>query len=67
MPARELDGVTIDERAPVRHCKVCPAELWFGYTKDGRRCPFDVVDGVKTTITHFSTCPGVRQFEKKRA
>jgi hypothetical protein len=45
---------------------VCSGTIWFGRTKAGRPCPFDVVDGQKTTVTHFSTCPEVRQFERKR-
>lgn len=66
MTARELPGVEIDEHAPIQRCKACPAQIWFGRTAAGKPCPFDVVDGVKTAITHFSTCPGVRQFERKR-
>ena len=61
-----LDGVEIDESARVQHCKACNALIWFGRTKAGRPCPFDVVDGARTTVTHFSTCPEVRQFERKR-
>lgn len=63
---RALAGVAVDETARVQHCKVCGALIWFGYTATGKRCPFDVVDGARTTITHFSTCPEVRQFEKGR-
>jgi hypothetical protein len=60
-----LSGVEVDATAPVQHCKVCGALIWFGLTRAGKRCPFDVVDGARTTITHFSTCPEVRQFERR--
>jgi hypothetical protein len=63
---RALSGVVIDENAPVQRCRVCPNQIWFGRTAAGKACPFDVVDGVKTTVTHFSTCPGVRHFERQR-
>lgn len=61
-----LDGVEIDETAPVQYCKACGALIWFGRTKAFKRCPFDVVDGHRTAITHFSTCPEVRQFKHWR-
>jgi hypothetical protein len=64
---RALDGVQVDDSAPIKRCSACGAELWFGRTKAGKPCPFDVVDGQKTTVTHFSTCPQVRQFERRRA
>ena len=64
---RELPGVKIDEHAPIKRCSVCPAEIWFGFTANGRRNPFDVIDGQRTAITHWSTCKNVRAFEKGRA
>lgn len=66
MTPRVLEGVVIDEQARVAHCKVCGAPMWWGYTAAGKRNPFDIVDGVRTAVTHFSTCPEVRQFEKGR-
>jgi hypothetical protein len=63
---RELPGVQIDAHARVQHCKACGALIWFGYTNAGKRCPFDVVDGARTAITHFSTCKNVRQFTRER-
>lgn len=59
---RVLEGVVIDQSAPIQRCRVCPAEIWFGRTKAGKPCPFDVVNGARTAITHFSTCPNVRRF-----
>jgi hypothetical protein len=63
---RVLAGVHIDAAAPVTRCKVCGAPMWWGLTKAGKRCPFDVTGGVRTAVTHFSTCPEVRQFERGR-
>ena len=64
---RELAGVVIDEQAPIKRCKVCPALVWFGFTANGKRNPFDVIDGQRTAVTHWSTCKNVRAFEKGRA
>jgi len=61
-----LEGVQIDDSSPVQHCKGCGALIWFGLTRAGKRNPFDVVDGARTAVTHFSTCPEVRQFERRR-
>jgi|SRR6516164_1829187 hypothetical protein len=63
---RELAGVRIEVQAPIQHCLACGALIWFGLTKKGKACPFDVVDGARTTVTHFSTCREVRQFERGR-
>jgi hypothetical protein len=59
---RVLDGVEINHGARVERCKACGALIWFGRTKAGRPCPFDIVDGEHTAVTHFSTCPMVRVF-----
>lgn len=64
---RVLSGVTIDQDAPIQRCRVCPAQIWFGRTAAGRSCPFDVVDGERTAITHFSTCLNVRRFTGSKA
>lgn len=66
MTPRTLDGVVIDETARAARCKVCGAPIWWGYTREKKRCPFDIVDDTRTAVTHFSTCPEVRQFEHGR-
>ena len=53
----ELRGVRVDTGARVVYCKYCGSEIWWGYTANKRRNPFDVVDGKHTAITHWSTCP----------
>lgn len=53
----ELRGVTIDREARLSRCHYCERLIWWGRTARGKRNPFDVVDGERTTITHWSTCP----------
>ncbi len=43
----------------VMACRVCNALVYFGFTANGRRCPFDVIDGQPTEISHFTSCPRV--------
>ncbi len=62
---RVLDGVQIDVQARIERCRLCNAPMWWGRTKAGRACPFDVVDGERTAVTHFSTCPKVREMDRK--
>jgi hypothetical protein len=64
---RVLEGVRIDSQAFVVHCKSCGALIWWGYTPAGKANPFDVVDGARTAITHFSTCPDAPRWTKKRS
>jgi len=40
-----------------RACSTCGALMWWGYTRNQRRNPYDFVDGNFTNISHFSTCP----------
>lgn len=63
---RELPGVEIPSDVAIVRCKACPALIWWGLTAAGKRNPFDVVDGQPTAVTHFSTCPNVRRFERGR-
>ena len=63
---RELAGVVIDEQAPIQHCRSCGASIWWGKTAKGKSNPFDVVDGVRTAVTHFSTCPQAPQWSKRQ-
>jgi hypothetical protein len=62
---RALDGVAVDKTAPVQRCRSCGALVWWGTTKAGKSNPFDVVDGARTAVTHFSTCPQARQWSKR--
>jgi hypothetical protein len=62
---RVLPGVDIDATAPVTQCRSCGALIWWGRTAAGKRCCFDVVDGARTAITHFSTCPDARGWSKR--
>jgi len=57
---RELPGVEVDECARIEHCRSCGALIWWGKTAAGKPNPFDVVDGARTAVTHFSTCPQAR-------
>ena len=51
--------------ARIKRCSTCDAPIiWFD-TPGGNRAPFDVVDGQKTAINHFTTCPHAKQHRKK--
>lgn len=72
---RELAGVTIDQRAPIRQCQFCRKPIWWGLTARKKKNPFDVLirpDGSpqRTAITHWSTCTereqASRQFQSQR-
>ena len=63
---RVLEGAQVDSDARVVACKVCGRPIAWGKTRAGKANPFDIVDGVRTAITHFSTCPNVREFEHGR-
>lgn len=67
---RVLAGASIEPDAKIQRCTACGAEICFGVTAKGRRCPFDVHRGAdgsieRSAVTHFSTCPEVRQFTKR--
>lgn len=62
---RVLNGVAIDASAVIQHCRSCGALVWWGKTGKGKPCPFDVVDGARTAISHFSTCPDAKQWSKR--
>jgi hypothetical protein len=55
------NGVT----AVVTTCRSCRAPVYWGYTAKGKRCPYDVVDGAATEISHFATCPQAKQWTKR--
>jgi hypothetical protein len=64
MPGLELK-VEIDPTARIEHCRSCGAAVWWGKTAGGKWNPFDVQDGERTRVTHFSTCPDAKRWSKK--
>jgi hypothetical protein len=47
----------------VQPCKVCHRSIYFGYTAKGKRCPYDITDeGEPTEVSHFTTCPNIRDW-----
>jgi hypothetical protein len=62
---RTLEGVEIVADAPIQRCRSCGALTWWGLTAKGRQCPFDVVDGARTAISHFSTCPDAKNWKRR--
>lgn len=49
----------------VERCRSCGAAIVWGYTKNGRPCPYDFVDGQATTVSHFATCPQASRWSKR--
>lgn len=47
---------------PVIACKVCGRPMCFSLTAAGKRCPYDVVDNEPTRVSHFTSCPKVREW-----
>jgi hypothetical protein len=62
---RVLPNVEIDEDARIERCRSCQARVWWGKTAAGKSNPFDVVDGKRTAVTHFSTCRDARDWSKR--
>jgi ssDNA-binding Zn-finger/Zn-ribbon topoisomerase 1 len=58
-----------DAPAPVpqvKRCRSCGADVVWGYTLKGARCPFNVdADGRPTQQSHFETCPQARTWSKR--
>ena len=63
---RELPDIYVDEHARIEACRSCGAPVWWGKPARGKANPFAVVDGVRTAVTHFSTCPDARDWSKRR-
>jgi len=61
----ELRDVVIDEPWRIAYCRSCGAEMVWGKTAAGKACPFDVIDGKPTHISHFSTCPDAKRWSKR--
>jgi hypothetical protein len=62
---RVLPDVWIDPGARITHCESCGALIWWGRTTSGKPNPFDVNDGARTAVTHFSTCPDAREWSRR--
>jgi ssDNA-binding Zn-finger/Zn-ribbon topoisomerase 1 len=51
--------------AEVKQCRSCGADVVWGYTVNGKRCPFNVDEtGRPTQQSHFETCPQARSWSK---
>lgn len=46
-------------------CKSCRAQMWWGYTINGKRCPYNFTNGVFTNESHFATCPAAKAHSKR--
>ena len=57
--------IEIDHDAQVVQCKSCHASVWWGSTRSGAQCPFDVLEGRHTRVSHFATCPDARRWSKR--
>lgn len=57
--------VEVDPHAPLERCRSCGQWVWWGKTARGKANPFDVTNGVRTKVTHFSTCPDAKAWSKK--
>ena len=47
-------------------CRSCAAPVYWSTTDAGKLCPFNVVDGEPTRVSHFTTCPEARNWTKKK-
>jgi hypothetical protein len=43
-------------------CRVCGKPVYFSLTENGKRCPYDLVDGRPTRTSHFTSCANVREW-----
>lgn len=54
-------------QAPIPQlCKSCRAQMWWGYTRNQKRAPYDFTDGVFTNTPHFSTCPDSKSWRGRK-
>jgi hypothetical protein len=67
MPIATLNTSEGPVRVTTAYCRSCGAEIYWGTTKNQRRCPYDVVDGEVTGTSHFATCKDAKQWSKKHA
>jgi len=47
-------------------CRSCGAPMVWGKTANGSVCPYNVVDGQATLISHFTTCAQAGRWSKRR-
>lgn len=47
-------------------CRSCRQPVWFGKTINGSACPFNIIDGIATSVSHFATCPEAPGWSKGR-
>jgi len=52
-------------KPPLARCRSCDARIWWGETRTGARCPYDVTDEGYTNTSHFATCPHAQQHTKR--
>lgn len=50
---------------PVLACRVCQKPVYFGFTAKGKRCPYDIVNGEPTTVSHFTTCERIDDWRSR--
>lgn len=55
----------VPQHVPIEQCRSCGAAIWWAKTKNGKSCPYDVIDGVATDTSHFSTCRDARQWTRR--
>lgn len=46
-------------------CRSCGKPVYFGFTKAGKRCPYDVIEGEPTDTSHFTTCTEPGKWSRK--
>lgn len=76
---RDAIGLILDQLVKIRElerdlnppitivqCKSCGADIYWGLTVNGRRCPYNTIGGRPTKESHFSTCPSASEHSKKR-
>lgn len=62
---RELDRA-INPSIAIVQCQSCKAPIYWGLTANGKRCPYNVIEGRATNESHFKTCPNSSDHSKKR-
>ncbi len=54
-----------DATPTIQFCRSCGAPIWWGLTRNGKPCPYDIVDGEPTETSHFTTCPDAKAWTRK--
>lgn len=55
-----------DQRASVCKARRCQAPIWWGVTRAGKPCPFDIKpNGEYTGTSHWRTCLDRERFAKR--